>query len=218
MATFIRRAANLPPGGNPGFHDVASSHPHYEGIAAVAAAGIAAGRTDGNFRPSNDVTRGQMASFLSRALELAPLDKQSFSDVGRDHPHYGMIEALAEEGVTLGRGDGTYRPDNNVTRGQMASFLVRAFDLPPVDGPVEPEEPEDDEGDPMEDDEPGTGDDDVNGTDSDDDTDDDGDEPDDEPDDGSNGDGDSSDEHDDGSSDDEAVEARWPVGSSRTSA
>jgi hypothetical protein len=199
MATFIRRAAKLPPGGNPGFHDVASSHPHYEGIAAVAAAGIAHGRADGNFRPSNDVTRGQMASFLSRALELSPLDNQSFSDVGRDHPHYGTIEALAEEGVTLGRGDGTYRPDHNVTRGQMASFLVRAFDIPPVDEAPKEEQPEDDEGDPVDPDDP----DDANGSSDDEDDD-------------ANG----SDDEDDanGSSDDETVQARWPVDSSRTSA
>ena len=223
MATFIRRAAKLPPGGSPGFHDVASSHPHYAGIAAVAAAGIAEGRADGNFRPSNDVTRGQMASFLSRALELSPLDNLSFSDVGRDHPHYGTIEALAEEGVTLGRGDGTYRPDHNVTRGQMASFLVRAFDLPPVDGEPEAED-EDDEGDPVDPDAPETDDegDSTNGSDDDtsddgDGSDDDGDGSDDETSSSSSDDGDSPEEDDDGSSDGDAMEATWPVRSSRTS-
>jgi hypothetical protein len=48
-------------------------------------------------------------------------------DNGDVHEH--DINALFEAGLTNGFGDGTYRPNNPVQRDQMASFLVRAFDV-----------------------------------------------------------------------------------------
>ncbi len=56
-----------------------------------------------------------------------------FSDVGDDHRYVAYIERAAELGITQGCGDGTrFCPDDTVSRGQMATFLVRAFDLPPA--------------------------------------------------------------------------------------
>lgn len=53
----------------------------------------------------------------------------TFSDIA-DSPFRAHIEWLAAEGITSGCGDGRYCPDGLVTRAQMASFLVRMFDLP----------------------------------------------------------------------------------------
>ncbi len=54
-----------------------------------------------------------------------------FTDVGDDHPYVAYIERAAELGITQGCGDGSrFCPDDTVTRGQMAAFLVRGFDLP----------------------------------------------------------------------------------------
>ena len=53
-------------------------------------------------------------------------DEPTFSDVPADHPYYDSIEWSAENGVTTGYPDGTYRPDDPVTRGEMAVFLKRA--------------------------------------------------------------------------------------------
>jgi hypothetical protein len=144
MATFLRRAGQLEPGGDPGFRDVTPSHPHHDGIAAVAAAGIAEGHGDGTFRPEQEVTRGQMASFLARALGLDGRPGTTYRDVPPTHPHNESVEAVAEQGIALGYDDGTFRPEQRVTRGQMASFLVRGFELPPAgDGPDDPEDLED---------------------------------------------------------------------------
>ena len=62
----------------------------------------------------------------------APSGPPSFTDVPADHPFFEEIEWLAESGITKGCDqEGTlFCPDDPVTRGQMASFLVRAFDLP----------------------------------------------------------------------------------------
>lgn len=53
-------------------------------------------------------------------------DEPTFSDVPADHPYYDSIEWAVENGITTGYPDGTYRPDDTVTRGEMAVFLKRA--------------------------------------------------------------------------------------------
>jgi hypothetical protein len=81
------------------------------------------------FCPSQVVTRGQMAAFLSRALGYTDAPDAGFTDtVG--HTFENDINKLAAAGVTLGCNPPTndqYCPDDRVTRGQMAAFLVRAF-------------------------------------------------------------------------------------------
>ena len=54
----------------------------------------------------------------------------TFSDVPPDHWAISFIEALYAAGLTPGYPDGTYRPENQVTRAEMPVFLVNAFDLP----------------------------------------------------------------------------------------
>ena len=53
-----------------------------------------------------------------------------FSDVPLGYWADKWIEQLAVEGVTFGCGVGIYCPDADVTRAQMAVFLVKAFNLP----------------------------------------------------------------------------------------
>jgi len=50
-----------------------------------------------------------------------------FSDVSSDHWAFDYIQKLRESGITTGYPDGTYKPENNVTRAEMAAFLARAF-------------------------------------------------------------------------------------------
>ena len=95
--------------------------------------GLTSGYPDGTYRPQNQVTRAEMAVFLLRAkhgAEYSPpaASGSAFSDVA-GHWAEGWIEQLAEEGITGGYPDGTYRPNNPVTRAEMAVFLVRAFGL-----------------------------------------------------------------------------------------
>lgn len=98
-------------------------------VEAVAARGIALGQGDGGFRPGAPVTRGQMASFLARALALAPSEAPPpYSDVASSS-HSGAIASVAQAGIATGYPDGTFRPDEAVTRGQMATFLQRGLAL-----------------------------------------------------------------------------------------
>ena len=55
------------------------------------------------------------------------------------NPHEASIEAVAAAGITTGCADNAFCPDDNVTRGQMAAFLVRAYDLTDTGNAVSPE-------------------------------------------------------------------------------
>jgi len=63
-----------------------------------------------------------------RMISPAP-HTATFADVPNWHTFYQHIEALAASGITVGYTDGTYRPDNSVTRGEMAAFLARALGI-----------------------------------------------------------------------------------------
>jgi flagellum-specific peptidoglycan hydrolase FlgJ len=125
VATFLTRTAKLPAGPAGAFADV--SGVHQPGIDAAAAAGVALGCGDGrSFCPNDTVTRGQMASFLQRALKL-PDRAPAFRDVPSGSTHAGAIGALAERGIILGGTDGRFQPNVPLTRGQAASILTRAY-------------------------------------------------------------------------------------------
>lgn len=127
MASFLARALDLPNEGGGRFADTDGSV-HAGAIHAIAEAGVTAGYDDGTFRPGLSVSRAQMASFLARALDLPTGDQGAFTDTG-DSVHAEAIGAIAGAGVTTGYDDGTFRPSAAVTRGQMASFIARAFAL-----------------------------------------------------------------------------------------
>lgn len=114
------------------FIDVPSDHWALPYIEALFDAGITAGcATDPpRYCPSDDVTRAQMAAFIIRALGEdgnLPSYQGYFSDVPPGQWYTGYVERLAQLGVTAGYPNGTYRPNNPVTRSEMAAFILRAL-------------------------------------------------------------------------------------------
>ena len=103
---------------------------HERSIERVALAGFASGTSPTTYAPAFPVTRGQMATFLARALRLAPQPTGPFTDVAGT-THEQNINAVAAAGVAGGFPDGTFRPGDPVTRGQMATFLAKARQLQP---------------------------------------------------------------------------------------
>jgi S-layer homology domain len=102
----------------------------FEGdIAWLRSAGITGGCSATRFCPDALVTREQMASFLARALGLEGAARDAFGD-DDSSSHESAINRLAAAGITGGCAFGRFCPAAPVTREQMASFLVRAFDLP----------------------------------------------------------------------------------------
>ena len=101
---------------------------HEDSIEAIRSAGITTGCAPARYCPNEPVTRGQMAAFLNRALDLpAATTASGFTDTaGTFHDD---IERLKHAGITTGCAPDRYCTDRAVTRGEMATFLVRALDL-----------------------------------------------------------------------------------------
>lgn len=128
---------------SPRFEDVPVDHTHHAAISAIADAGITAGCATARFCPASTVTRGQMATFLQRALELGDGHEQPFDDVPEGHTHAAGIAAVAEAGIARGDGNGRFRPDVPVRRDQMASLLAGALELTPGEDQPFPDVPAD---------------------------------------------------------------------------
>ena len=135
MASFISRAAGLRQYSSTRFVDVPSNSSHVPGISGLDRAGYTKGcgpASASTYCPDRPVTRAETATFLARVLDLQKPNTVRYSDVSPNSSHAGGIEAIARAGVTNGCGPAsanTYCPDRPVTRAEMASFLVRSFDL-----------------------------------------------------------------------------------------
>ena len=110
------------------FPDVSGNH--RAAVLQLAEDGVINGCRDNLFCPSRGLTRAQMATLMARALNLQEQSSaQRFSDVPRDHPHRAGIHALVDAGVVGGYPDGTFRPQSDIDRAQMATFLTNGLDL-----------------------------------------------------------------------------------------
>ena len=118
----ISQPGNAKAPSSSGFNDISNSV-HKDNILKLVSLGIAS--TGSSFRPADDVTRGQMAAFLTRALNLKSTSKDYFSDDSASI-FEDDINALAAAGIASTTSS-KYRPDDPVRRGQVAAFLTRAF-------------------------------------------------------------------------------------------
>ena len=114
------------------FSDVPSSKHYAEAVYELAERTIIGGYPDGTFKPGNSITRGQAAAIITKmiGLDTTNVKNPGFKDVSTANGYYKAIAAMAQEGIINGYGDGRYGPNDPIKRGQMASILVKAFDLP----------------------------------------------------------------------------------------
>ncbi|MCG7337048.1 S-layer homology domain-containing protein [Sporosarcina sp. ACRSM] len=114
------------------FSDVPSSKHYAEAVYDLAERNIIGGYPDGTFKPGNSITRGQAAAIIAKMtnMDTSNVKNPGFKDVSTANGYYKAIAALAEKGVIGGYEDGRFGPNDPIKRGQMASILVKAFDLP----------------------------------------------------------------------------------------
>lgn len=129
MAAFLRRAL---PGlaiadADAGRFSDTTSSVFADDVTWLARTGVTRGCDSARYCPDDPVTRGQMAAFLGRALRLSA-GTSSFADA-KGHLFEGEVVSLADAGITRGCNppeNTRFCPNDMVTRGQMAAFLVRA--------------------------------------------------------------------------------------------
>jgi len=137
MAVFLLKGRHgicyVPPNCTGTFSDVPCPSTFANWIEALAAEGITGGCGTGVYCPQNPVRRDQMAVFLLKAEHgpsyTPPPCSGDFPDVPCPSQFANWIEQLAAEGITGGCGGGNYCPNDPNTRGQMAVFLTKTFDL-----------------------------------------------------------------------------------------
>jgi hypothetical protein len=138
MSAFMYRLAGEPlfsPPGSPTFPDVGTGHLFFAEIEWMADEGISTGYLDGTYRPSVAVSRQAMSAFMYRLAGeplFSPPGSPTFPDVGTGHLFFAEIEWMADEGISTGYLDGTYRPSVAVSRQAMSAFMFRLAPLLPV--------------------------------------------------------------------------------------
>ena len=110
------------------FADVKSGSYCYDAVQWAVAKGITLGMSDGSFAPNAPCTRGQIVTFLWRAMGC-PAPKSTvnpFTDVKSGSYCYEAVLWAVEQGITKGTTATTFSPNAPCTRGQAVTFLCRA--------------------------------------------------------------------------------------------
>lgn len=133
-----------------GFRDTSGSTFGFE-IDCLVAYGFTRGTTPTRYEPARPVSRAQMAVFVARVAQRAGVELDGsdagFRDVaGARAEVRDAVNGLANAGVVNGLRPGVYDPAGDVTRAQMASFLVRLQDVVGVPFPTAPDAFDDDTG------------------------------------------------------------------------
>lgn len=111
---------------NPNFKDVPTTNVYYNYIAALVEAGVINGFEDNTYRSNATLTRGQMAKIIAYGFGLkASSSDNPFNDIDQSIYKESII-ALFDNGVTTGKTATTYGASDQVTRAQLASFVIRA--------------------------------------------------------------------------------------------
>ena len=129
--TFLWRAANCPEptSTNNPFVDVPETAFYYKAVLWAVENGITDGVSEDLFAPNHECTRGQIVTFLWRAAKCPePINvNNSFVDVTEEAFYYKAVLWAVENGITDGTGTDTFSPNGICNRGQIVTFLFRAY-------------------------------------------------------------------------------------------
>lgn len=111
------------------FADVSPADWAYSVIKEMAAKHIIEGDREERFAPKREVTRAEFVTMLVRALGLKAEGLSSFADVDSSKWYSGNVAAAFAAGIVKGDSTGKFAPESHITRQEMATLLVRAYEL-----------------------------------------------------------------------------------------
>ncbi|MBB6446053.1 S-layer homology domain-containing protein [Bacillus benzoevorans] len=112
---------------NPNYADVNESSFAYDAIAKMTEAKVFSG-SNNQFNPDQQLTRAQMARVLVEAFDLTGTAALTFKDVAGDHWAKNYISILAENGITVGYNDGSFKPNKSISRAEFSIMLAKALE------------------------------------------------------------------------------------------
>lgn len=120
------------------FSDVQQVDYFYEAVRFLYCGGVISGYSDGTFRPYNNTTRGQLTKIvvLAEGLPIYTPATPTFVDVPATGAFYRYVETAYFHEIISGYADGTFRPNAQVTRGQITKIVVLAEDWILIDPPA----------------------------------------------------------------------------------
>lgn len=113
------------------FTDINQYSDNYNEILKLYSQGVMSGFADNTFRPDVSVTRGEAAKMLATALKLDTKNIQDpyYKDVPKGNQYYKYVAALQNAGIMSGYSNGTFMPNEVLTRGELAKMVVVGFHL-----------------------------------------------------------------------------------------
>lgn len=107
------------------FDDVEKERWSNEAISYLTTKGILKGYPDGTFKPGKAVTRAEFAAIIERYIEIEGTNKIKFTDIDNSYWAQEIIEQVAAQGWMNGYKDNTFKPENNITRGETMTTINR---------------------------------------------------------------------------------------------
>lgn len=114
---------------DPNFPDVDADHWAAQFIGGLQAAKVVEGDPDGNFRPEDSLTRAEFSAIVKRAAGDKLTDKEEEKDFNDTEGHWaeGIIDDLSKAEVVKGYEDGSFKPENKVTRAEAVAMVLRSL-------------------------------------------------------------------------------------------
>ncbi|MCH5211134.1 MAG: S-layer homology domain-containing protein [Oscillospiraceae bacterium] len=109
------------------FTDVNENAWYKDYVCRLADNGCINGYADGTFKPENPITRAEFATIIGKFIGIEPETLSKFSDVPSTHWAAKYIDPMALNGLLKGYVDGTFHPDNTITRAEAVTMINKAW-------------------------------------------------------------------------------------------
>lgn len=111
------------------YKDVALDDWAYTFIRDLNERKLITGYEDGSFKPTNSITRADVALIIARYMDKPTTKETKFKDVDSSHYAYTAIQQVAAEKIMTGRTENEFNPSSTLTRAEMATIVARMYSL-----------------------------------------------------------------------------------------